>query len=339
MKKKLVLIMFFAQALFALNACQEENDPIPSAKNGKLYSTITETGELQAVDSKIISVPRIKWEYTNSGRTKVVWLAKEGIGVAQGDIIAKLDTSGIKRVKSQKEADLDIAKADLEKLKVDHISKMQELEAESQSAEAAFKLAQIDTQRVRYESKAKREINNLNLKIAQIEVKKIQNKIKHIQVIQTEELLIQRKKIKQIVSAIDNASLTIKKFTLRAPADGMVEYRKTRWGRGPKVRVGDEIRQGRPIIGLPDLSEMKVKTTVNETDIGKIHLGQKVIVRLDAYPKVAFDAEIHSIGITSHEKEEKSKIKVFDVELFLDKAAPILKPGMTVSCEILLDIT
>jgi len=191
---------------------------------------------------------------------------------------------------------------------------------------------------VRYESEATREINNLNLEIAQIELRKVQNKIKHIRVIQTEELLIQQDKIKQIVSAIDNASLTIKKFTLRAPSDGMVEYRKPR-RRRPKVRVGDEIRQGRPIIGLPDLSEMKVKTTVNETDIGKIYLGQKVIVRLDAYPKVAFDAQIHSIGITSHEKEEKSKIKVFDVELFLDKAAPILKPGMTVSCEILLNIT
>ena len=266
-------------------------------------------------------------------------MEKEGLRVRRGDIIAKLDTSGIERVKSQKVADLDMAKADLEKLRVDHLSKTKELEADFQSSEAAFKLAQIDTQRVRYESKAKKEISNLNLKIAQIESKKVQNKIKHAQVIQAEELLIQREKIKQILSAIDNASQTIKKFTLRAPADGMVEYRKTRWGRGPKVRVGDEIRQGRPIIGLPDLSEMKVKTTVNETDIGKIHLGQKVIVRLDAYPKAAFDAQINSIGITSHEKEEKSKIKVFDVELLLEKADPILKPGMTVSCEIILDIT
>jgi len=336
--QKLVLTMFFAVVLFTLN-CRQEKGPVLSAKNGKLYSTLTETGELQAVDSKIISVPRIKWEYTNNGRTKVLWLEKEGIRVRRGAIIAKLDTSGIERVKSQKEADLDMAKADLEKLKVNHLSKTEELEADFQSSEAAFKLAKIDTQRVRYESKAKKEINNLNLKIAQIERKKIQNKIKHTQIIQTEELLIQREKIKQIVSAIDNASLTIKKFTLRAPTDGMVEYRKTRWGRGPKVRVGDEIRQGRPIIGLPDLSEMKVKTTVNETDIGKIHLGQKVIVRLDAYPKVAFNGQIRSIGITSHEKEEKSKIKVFDVELLLEKADPILKPGMTVSCEILLDIT
>ncbi len=338
MTPKLVLTMFFATVLFALN-CREENTHVPSAKNGKLYSTLTETGELQAADSKIISVPRIKWEYTNNGRTKVLWLEKEGLRVARGDIIAKLDTSGIERVKSQKEADLDIAKADLEKLKVDNLSKLKALEADYLSAQAAFKLAQIDTQRVRYESKAKKEINDLNLKIARIESKKVQNKIKHAQVIQTEELLIQREKIKQIISAIENASLTIKKFTLRAPADGMIEYRKTRWGRGPKVRVGDEIRQGRPIIGLPDLSAMKVKTTVNETDIGKIYVGQKAIVRLDAYPKVAFDAHIQSIGITSHEKEEKSKIKVFDVELLVDKADPILKPGMTVSCEILLDMT
>ena len=56
--------MFLALTLFAWAACQEESNHLPASKHGKLYSTMTETGELQAVDSKIISVPRIKWEYT-----------------------------------------------------------------------------------------------------------------------------------------------------------------------------------------------------------------------------------------------------------------------------------
>ena len=51
-------------------------------------------------------------------------------------------------------------------------------------------------------------------------------------------------------------------------------HRKKGW-RGEKVRVGDELWMGEPIIGLPDLCRMKVSTTVNETDIDKIRNDQK----------------------------------------------------------------
>ena len=40
------------------------------------------------------------------------------------------------------------------------------------------------------------------------------------------------------------------------------------------------------------------------------------------------------IGKLSHNMEEDSKVKVFDTQILLDQADPVLKPGMTVSCEI-----
>ena len=81
---------------------------------------------------------------------------------------------------------------------------------------------------------------------------------------------------------------------------------------------------------------MKVQTSVNETDISKIYKGQKVNVRLDAFPRKVFKGSIISISNTVQNKERDSKIKVFFVEVLLDETDRILKPGMTVSCEFII---
>jgi hypothetical protein len=81
---------------------------------------------------------------------------------------------------------------------------------------------------------------------------------------------------------------------------------------------------------------MKVNTTISENDFMKIAVGQKVTVRLDALPKVEFEGEIMYVGKLCRLKENKSKQKVFDVEVKILKSDERLKPGMTVSCEYLL---
>ncbi|MCG8606038.1 hypothetical protein MJD09_13740, partial [bacterium] len=284
MKKfPLILLMLLVGAL--ADGCGDHNLETSDAESTAATAILVETGELQAVNSKVVAVPRFKHEYTGNGRAKVVWLEEEGRQVKAGTVVALLDTSGVMRVKVQKQADLDIALADLEKLKAEQDTKMKELSADLESAQAALKLAQIDTQRAQYESDVAKEIKRLGLKIAQIEVNKIESKLAQTQNIHREELLIQQQKIRQTLSAIETADWTIRRFSLKAPADGMVEhYRRGR--RREKVQVGREYWQGRPIVKLPDLSQMKVLTTVNETDISKVALGQKVLVRLDAYPKV-----------------------------------------------------
>ncbi len=102
-----------------------------------------------------------------------------------------------------------------------------------------------------------------------------------------------------------------------------------------KVKIGDQLWSGRAIVGLPDLSKMKVLTAVNETDISKIYSGRDVEVRLDAFPKIPFSGKIIKIAQVCHPLNTNRKVKVFDVEVLLDENDPILKPGMTVRCEFL----
>ncbi len=330
-KKKLLTVLGLLSLLGCGHSPEEQ-----SMQQNSISNSITETGELQAVSSIMISVPFFSWDY---GRAKVIWLAEEGSQVTTGSPVVKLDTSAVKRAVLQKQSALRIAETQFLTIRIQQDAAMNKLLSGFEAAKSALQQATIDTQRVRYESKTRQKISKLRLSLAQLEFEKLAKKIKQQKRIDHEETLIQQEKIEQIKLQIVSAEETIKKFTLFAPDDGIVEYRKRRRRHGAKVKVGDEFWPGRPLVGLPNLGAMKAVATVNEVDIGKIFRNQQVAVRLDAYPKVTFEGHVSHISITCRDKNNESEIKVFDVEIILDDSDPILKPGMTVSCEFMLSGT
>ena len=131
---------------------------------------------------------------------------------------------------------------------------------------------------------------------------------------------------------IKNAYAILPKLTIRTTLSGIFQLG---WNRrtNDMIKIGDDIYQGNNMGNVPDLTWMKANTFVSENDFLKIKMGQKVIVRLDALPKVEFKGEISYIGKLCHLKDEKSRQKIFDVEVKILKSDERLKPGMTVSCE------
>jgi hypothetical protein len=125
-------------------------------------------------------------------------------------------------------------------------------------------------------------------------------------------------------------------LTVRTPIDGILQLDRRRGGQ--LIKVGDEVWRGNRMAMVPDLSQMKVRTFVNENDFLRVHKGQKVIVRLDALPEVPFEAEVSSMGLFCHPRDYNNpRQKGFDVELKLLVSDERLKTGMTVSCEFLED--
>jgi len=87
------------------------------------------------------------------------------------------------------------------------------------------------------------------------------------------------------------------KTVIKAPQDGIViHYETFRDGEKRKPREGDSVFMGQPILYLPDISKMIVKTRVREVDLFKLSLGQKGVVRVDAYPDTAFKGDLTFIG-------------------------------------------
>jgi len=322
--------------LFTVLSCKQDIYDRTRVQRGHFLATLVETGELQALRSKVIIAPRYNWSY---GEPTIVALEKEGTFVQEGDWVGQIDTTGVVSYLIQQESQLAIEQANLTTLIVQQETELKNLEATLKEQEASLRQAIIDTQRVRFEAQSKQEISGLRLKMAEIACQKAKRAIEHAKIVHEQDILIQQGRLRQIESEIQEAYDTIDTYTLKAPSKGMVVYKsqQRRRGRsGEKIKVGDEIRRGSPLIGLPDLSEMKVLSTVNEIDIGKIDLDQKVIVRLDAFPDEQFNGKIIYIGKICREENDDSDVKVFDIDVLLENATSICRPGMTVSCEIVV---
>jgi HlyD family secretion protein len=75
-----------------------------------------------------------------------------------------------------------------------------------------------------------------------------------------------------------------------------------------------------------------VKSGINEVDIGKIRDGQPVRITLDAYPKVKFAGIIKRIAPAA--RIEENKVKVFDVEIAIERQGAELRTGMTANIDV-----
>ena len=131
--------------------------------------------------------------------------------------------------------------------------------------------------------------------------------------------------------ALLQAEAELRKTVIHAPFDGIVIHFETfREREKRKPRVGDAVFMNQPILYLPDISKMVVKTQVREIDLYKLALGQKGLVRVDAYPDTVFQGQLNFIGaLASSESTEPGKEKFFQVSFILAGEDKRLRPGMT----------
>jgi multidrug efflux pump subunit AcrA (membrane-fusion protein) len=315
-----------------LPACKPSNQNSELCiKKGFFQATLTETGELLAVNARSVLMPYVGWQY--GWQFKLTGLAEHGSQVHEGDSVAQVDPANVYKFLLEQENLLEVEKANLAKLVVEQSNKSQELEANLKEIQADYNMKKLELERFKFESERKKEIKELEFSQVAVHLDRIQKTIELERTISANSLKIQKIKVAQIESNIRESSNAVKKLTIRSPIDGIFQVSKSRMT-NQLYKVGDDTYQGAELALVPDLSQIKVKSTIHEADIGKVQAGQKVIVRLEAFPDRPFQGKVIELGKLSYKKEEDSKIKIFDSEILLDVSDPVLKPGMTVSCEI-----
>ena len=332
MKQKNNLIFSaFIIFLFILQACGGNEEKLINQKDDKRGKSIVETGELAAIDSRSFVMQRYgRWWY----QMKIIGIVKHGTEVKAGDSIIQLDPTEIKKYIIERESQLETEEASFQKLKVNLENRKSDLQSRFESETATFNLRKLELESSRFESDRIRRIKQLEFNQAQINYNKTKKVIAFNKKIAANELKIQQLRVNELKTELKDAKAIIPQLTIRTPISGIFQIATTR-RTGMPIKIGDELYQGNNMGNVPDLTNMKVMTSVNENDFRKITLKQKVVVRLDAMPKLKFMGEISYIGKLCHLKDEKSKQKVFDVEVRILKPDSRLKPGMTVSCEYL----
>lgn len=318
--------------IFSIILCQlscggikEDNDrPIRA-------NSIVETGEIAAVNSKAFTLPRYG---RNFYEMKVIGILEHGTILNEGDSILQLDPTEVKKFIVDRETNLEGQVASFEMLKVNQENSMNEQESRMKNEIAAFNLKKIQLEASRFEPDRIKRIKELEFKQAEIMLEKEKKKLELNRLIGEYDYIIQEIRVNQTKTDIKNAYDILPELTIRTPIAGVFQIAENRMTRN-LLKVGDQLYPGAKMASVPELKWMKINTQINETDFLKIRTGQKVAVRLDAMPNVVFDGEVNYIGRLCYLKDNKSKQKIFDVEVKILKVDERLKPGMTVSCEYL----
>jgi membrane fusion protein, macrolide-specific efflux system len=113
-----------------------------------------------------------------------------------------------------------------------------------------------------------------------------------------------------------------KKSPIISPIDGEVIARN--------VEPGQTVTVSDAILVLSD--RLVVKAQFDETDIGRVRIGQDAVIVLDAYP------DIRLTGIVDHiayESEIINNVTIYNVDILIEEMPRILRSGMSVTVELI----
>jgi hypothetical protein len=303
------------------------------AKRGQFEIIVSTTGELQAENSEDIKGP----DFTQSRQIraadiKITDMVPEGTQVKAGDFIATLDRTSFDNTLKDELERLTTQEANLEVKMLDTAVTLSDLRDNIKNLKFSVEEAGITLEQSKFEppttirqaeislDKAKRSLEQA-IKGYSLKVEQARSDMKTIKF----NLSEQRQRVSDLQAILS-------KFTIYAPADGMVIYKRDRTN--AKRKVGSSISPWDNVVAtLPDMSSMISKTYVNEIDISKVKAGQKVELLVDAFPDKSLTGVVTSVANIG-EQLPNADAKVFEVVIKLNESDPKLKPSMTTGNQI-----
>ena len=334
--------------LFCLLLCacsghkaDKEVVPVTQVRQGTFYIDLYEEGDIQAVESRVISSPEIAWRYASN--LKIATLVDDGTEVQAGDTLITFDETEVRKAIVDAEQRLEISQAELEKMIAQHRSNLEGMEADYEVSSISLEISRLNLESSQYEAEITRRQIQLNLEQAELSLEQAANQIENTRRVQQEELRQKKLNIKQNEAELADAYASLQRLSVLAPSPGIAILR-TNWNTNAKFQEGEQVWSGQALLELPNLRDLKVELNVNEVDISKVTTGLKVIVRPDAFSDSTYMGEVTEVANLAVNKTNNSKIKVFPVTVHITSPvnghldqAPDLMPGLTVSCRILVD--
>ena len=228
-------------------------------------------------------------------------LVEEGMAVAEGQVLARLDDSSERAYLALAEAQLQAARGALEEMQVRlaeaqlHQGRMSVL-----VDEGVVGRAELDT--------AQAEVDSLAARIA-----------------------LQREQVVVSAREIDVRRTALEDTVIRAPFDGVAISKDAQPGEmvSPISAGGGFTRTG--ICTIVDMASLEIEVDVNESYINRVSDGQRVVANLDAYP----DWDIPGSVITTIPAADRQRATVLVRIAFDELGDPRILPDMGVNVAFL----
>lgn len=353
MKRTLIItgvvagVIIIAMIVFNRVFSKKDTESIyAEVKRGSFEITVTNSGDLEAEKSIDIKGPEIMSSPGGRGgdhggrdfhlsNFKIQDIIPEGTMVKEGDYIAQLDRTEYDNNLKTALENLNTLKSNLDMAILDTAVQLTNLRDGIKNQIIAVEEAEITLAQSKYEPPA-------TIRQAEINLNKQQRALEQKQknyILKKAQALTNIKEKKRLYA--DGQELVKKlqdflaQFTIRAPSPGMVIYKEE--FNGTKRKTGSNVNPfDRIIATLPDLSSMISKTYVNEIEVNKVRIGQKVSITIDALPGKTYSGTVISVANIG-EQLGNSDAKMFEIIVRLEGINPELRPAMTTYNKIIIN--
>jgi RND family efflux transporter MFP subunit len=134
---------------------------------------------------------------------------------------------------------------------------------------------------------------------------------------------------------------------IRAQRPGLVVYGSAEQTGSPfrggnnqePIAEGATVRERQPILTIPDMTEMAVRVNIHESAVQRVAEGQKVSVRIDAFPNARLTGEVTKVAVVADSGNAfmNPDMKVYPTMVKIDGIHDWLRPGMSAEVEILVE--
>ena len=344
MKKTLITTGIIAVVafiiLFALTRIGSKKNRIElytEVKKGQFEISVTSAGELIAEKSVDIKGPEIAMgrdiRFMN---IKIQDLIPEGTVIKKGDYVATLDRTDLNNNLKDAQESLTTLKTNLEVKLLDTAVVLNNLRDEIKNQQFTVQEAAMTLHNSKYEPPTTIREAEIQLDKAQRTLEQQQRSYTQIFAQNKTDIVNQNYWVRKVSQRVKDIEEVLAEFTIKAPASGMVIY-KREWS-GTKRKVGSMINPfDRVVATLPDLTSMISKTYINEIDVSKMKNGQNVNITIDAFPKKRFNGIVSFVANVG-EKLLNTNDKVFEVQVKVDGNDSELRPSMTTGNKIIVTI-
>jgi HlyD family secretion protein len=134
-------------------------------------------------------------------------------------------------------------------------------------------------------------------------------------------------------ASLDLAQQRLEDATVRAPLAGTIIEKTVSTGQVITSATG-AFGGGTLLLKMADLSQVRVRALVNETDIGNIQAGQQATVIVDAYPDRPFRGSVEKI---EPQAVVQQNVTMFPVLVAVSNREGLLMPGMNGEVSVLVE--
>lgn len=274
-----------------LSGCEKNKPDYVTTKveQGNIVQKITASGTIKPISTVVIGTQV-------SGIISEIYVDFNSI-VKKGELLAIIDPQTFEAAVDQKQAALDIARAELKVTENDivyykkHLDRIKKLNTSKYSTDKELEAAE-------------RDYNN-----------------------SVAEKTLREAQVKQAEASLKQARIDLDYTKIISSVDGVVISREVEEGQ----TVAASFETPTLFNVAEDLTKMQIEASVVEADIAKVKEGQKVYFSVDSFPDETFAGKVVQVR---NNPITTSNVVTYEVIISVDNKDMKIKPGMTANVEI-----